>query len=307
MPTTPHKHLRPEVISRVARLEIQARQIVEGFLSGGHRSPYFGQSVEFVQHREYVPGDDVRRIDWKVWSKTDKVYVKLYEEDTNLRTTLIVDLSESMQFGSRAARSPHGLATKYDYACTTAATLAHLLLRQQDSVGLVAFDEAIRTQVPPHSKRSHLNDILLALDSEEPKQKTDIFDVLRHVAEAQGRRGMIVLISDLLVPRPGLFKGLKLLRHRGHDVLVFHVLDDEELDFNFTGTTKFEGMEELGDVLCDPRSLREGYLAAVQAYLDELRRFCAQQVIDYRTIRTSEHIDAVLLHYMNHRLGMVRN
>ena len=297
---TTHKHLKPEVIARVARLEIKARQIVEGFLSGGHRSPYFGQSVEFVQHREYVPGDDVRRIDWKVWSKTDKVYVKLYEEDTNLRTTLIVDLSESMKFGS-------GATTKYDYSCTIAATLAYLLLRQQDSVGLVAFDESIRTKVPPHSKHTHLNDILAALEAEEPQQKTDMFDVLRHVAEEQGRRGMIVLVSDLLAPRPGLFKGLKLLRHRGHDVLVFHVLDDEELDFNFAGTTKFEGMEELGDVLCDPRSLREGYLAAMQAYLDELRRFCAQQVIDYRTIRTSEHIDAVLLHYMNHRLGMVRN
>ncbi len=297
---TTHKHLKPEVIARVARLEIKARQIVEGFLSGGHRSPYFGQSVEFVQHREYVPGDDVRRIDWKVWSKTDKVYVKLYEEDTNLRTTLIVDLSESMKFGS-------GATTKYDYGCTIAATLAYLLLRQQDSVGLVAFDESIRTKVPPHSKHTHLNDILAALEAEEPQQKTDMFDVLRHVAEEQGRRGMIVLVSDLLAPRPGLFKGLKLLRHRGHDVLVFHVLDDEELDFNFAGTTKFEGMEELGDVLCDPRSLREGYLAAMQAYLDELRRFCAQQVIDYRTIRTSEHIDAVLLHYMNHRLGMVRN
>ena len=297
---TTHKHLRPEVIARVARLEIKARQIVEGFLSGGHRSPYFGQSVEFVQHREYVPGDDVRRIDWKVWSKTDKVYVKLYEEDTNLRTTLIVDLSESMRFGSKAT-------TKYDYGCTIAATLAYLLLRQQDSVGLVAFDEAIRTRVPPHSKRTHLNDILAALEAEEPQQKTDMFDVLRHVAEEQGRRGMIVLVSDLLVPRPGLFKGLKMLRHRGHDVLVFHVLDDEELDFNFAGTTKFEGMEELGDILCDPRSLREGYLAAMHTYLDELRRFCAQQVIDYRTVRTSEHIDAVLLHYMNHRLGMVRN
>ena len=297
---TTHKHLRPEVIARVARLEIKARQIVEGFLSGGHRSPYFGQSVEFVQHREYVPGDDVRRIDWKVWSKTDKVYVKLYEEDTNLRTTLIVDLSESMRFGSKET-------TKYDYGCTIAATLAYLLLRQQDSVGLVAFDEAIRTRVPPHSKRTHLNDILAALEAEEPQQKTDMFEVLRHVAEEQGRRGMIVLVSDLLVPRPGLFKGLKMLRHRGHDVLVFHVLDDEELDFNFAGTTKFEGMEELGDILCDPRSLREGYLAAMHTYLDELRRFCAQQVIDYRTVRTSEHLDAVLLHYMNHRLGMVRN
>ena len=205
-----------------------------------------------------------------------------------------------MRFGS-------GATTKYDYGCTIAATLAYLLLRQQDSVGLVAFDEAIRTKVPPHSKHTHLNDILAALEAEEPRQKTDMFDVLRHVAEEQGRRGMIVLVSDLLAPRPGLFKGLKLLRHRGHDVLVFHVLDDEELDFNFAGTTKFEGMEELGDVICDPRSLRDGYLAALHTYLEDLRRFCAQQVIDYRTIRTSEHIDAVLLHYMNHRLGMVRN
>lgn len=307
MSATRKKHLKPEVIGRVARLEIQARHIVEGFLSGGHRSPYFGQSVEFVQHREYVPGDDVRRIDWKVWSKTDKVYVKLYEEDTNLRTTLLVDLSESMQFGSGAGRSPYGLATKYDYACTTAATLAYLLLKQQDSVGLVAFDEGIRTRVPPHSKHTHLNDILVALETEEPKRKTDMFDVLRHVAEEQCRRGMIVLISDLLVPRPGLFKGLKLLRHRGHDVLVFHVLDDEELDFNYGGTTKFEGMEELGDVLCDPKSLREGYLQALHAYLNELRKFCAQQTIDYRTIRTSEHIDAVLLAYMHHRIGMMRH
>jgi uncharacterized protein (DUF58 family) len=294
------RFLRPEVIARVARLEIKARQIVEGFLSGMHRSPYFGQSVEFVQHREYVAGDDVRRIDWKVWSKTDKVYVKLYEEDTNLRTTLLVDLSESMQFGS-------GATTKYEYASTTAATLAYLLLRQQDSVGLVAFDQGIRSQVPPHSKHTHLHDILVALDAEEPKQKTDMYEVLRRVAEESSRRGMIVLVSDLLAPRPGLFKGLKLLRHRGHDVLIFHVLDDEELDFNYSGTTKFEGLEELGDVLCDPRSLREGYLEALKTYLEELRRFCAQQTIDYRTIRTSEHIDAVLLQYMHHRLGMHRN
>ena len=291
------RFLRPEELTRISRLEIRARHIVEGFLSGLHRSPYFGQSVEFVQHREYTQGDDTRRIDWKVWSKTDKYYIKQYEEDTNLRTTLVVDLSESMQFGS-------GAMSKYEYGCTVAAALSYLLLRQQDAVGLVAFDEQIRAQLPARSKRNHLHAILAALDSEKPEKKTDMFDILRHVAERRSRKGMIVIISDLFVERESLFRGLKLLRHRGHDVMILHIMDDEELDFHFAGTTKFEGMEEMGDVVCEPRSLREGYLAAVQAFLEELRRHCAQNVIDYQTIRTSEHLDAALAYYLNHRIGM---
>lgn len=291
------RFLLPEAISRIARLEVRARQIVEGFLSGLHRSPYFGQSIEFLQHREYVPGDDVRRIDWKVWSKTDKYYIKQYEEDTNLRTTLLVDLSESMLYGTSAM-------TKYDYACTIAAALTYLLLRQQDSVGLTVFDDGIRARVPPRSKRAHLLTVLNALDAGTPTKKTDIYSVLRQTAEEQSHRGMIVLISDLFVPRPGLFRGLQLLRHRGHDVLVFHVLDDQELDFSFTGTTRFEGMEAMGELVCDPRALREGYLQAMQSFLEEVRRHCSKSTIDYQTIRTSEHLDAALAHYMNHRIGM---
>ena len=291
------RFLLPEAISRISRLEVRARHIVEGFLTGMHRSPYFGQSVEFVQHREYVPGDDVRRIDWKVWSKTDKYYVKLFEEDTNLRTTLVVDLSESMLFGA-------GPMTKYEYGCTVAASLAYLLLRQQDSVGLVAFDDQVRARVPSRSKSSHLHSILEALASQKPAKKTGMYDILRQVAEEQSRKGMIVIISDLFVDRDGLFKGLKLLRHRGHDVLMLHVMDDEELDFNYAGTTKFEGMEEMGDLVCDPRALREGYLEAVNQFLADLRRHCARNTIDFQTIRTSEHLDAALAHYLNHRIGM---
>jgi uncharacterized protein (DUF58 family) len=297
------RFLLPEALSRIARLEVRARHIVEGFLTGLHRSPYFGQSVEFVQHREYAPGDDVRRIDWKVWSKTDKYYIKQFEEDTNLRTTLVVDLSESMLFGT-------GAMTKYEYACTVAASLAYLLLRQQDSVGLIAFDQEVRSRVPSRSKQTHLHAVLAALDAENPARKTDMYDVLRQVADEQWRKGMIVVISDLFVDRASLFKGLRLLRHRGHDVLLLHVMDDEELDFHYAGTTKFEGMEELGDLICDPRSLREGYLQAVEQFLGELRRHCAKNVIDYQTIRTSEHLDAALAHYLNHRIGMrqtVRN
>ncbi|MCH7990427.1 MAG: DUF58 domain-containing protein, partial [Planctomycetes bacterium] len=259
------RFLRPEELTRISRLEIRARHIVEGFLSGLHRSPYFGQSVEFVQHREYVQGDDIRRIDWKVWSKTDKYYIKQYEEDTNLRTTLVVDLSESMLFGS-------GAMSKYEYGCTVAAALSYLLLRQQDAVGLIAFDEQIRSQLPARSKRNHLHAILAALGSEKPEKKTDMFEILSHVAESRSRRGMIVIISDLFVDRESLFRGLKLLRHRGHDVMILHIMDDEELDFQFAGTTKFEGMEGMGDIVCEPRSLREGYLEAVEAFLEELRR-----------------------------------
>ncbi len=297
MTQTSQRFLPPDAVARIARLEIVARNVVEGFLSGRHRSPYFGQSVEFAQHREYAPGDDIRRIDWKVWSKTDRYYIKQYEEETNLRTTLLVDLSESMQFGS-------GKLTKYDYACQIAAALAYLLLRQQDSVGITTFDDKIRSRVPASSKQNHLHAILATLDQEQPAKKTDLQQLLAQVADEQTRRGLIVVISDLFVDRQGLFKGLKLLRTRGHDVMVMHVMDDEELDFNYTGTTKFEGMEETGDLVCDPRSLREGYLKAVAAFVEELHRNCARQMIDFQTIRTSQHLDAALAYYVTHRVGM---
>ncbi|TWT56713.1 hypothetical protein KOR42_00670 [Thalassoglobus neptunius] len=289
--------LPPEAISRISRLEIQARQVVEGFLSGQHRSPYFGQSIEFVQHREYVAGDDIRRVDWKVWSKTDKYYIKQYEEETNLRTSILVDASESMQFGS-------GDSTKFDYASTVAAALTYLLLRQQDAVSLSIFDEEIRTRTPSRSQQTHLGAILSVLAVQNPSQKTDMSQILRAVADEKSQRGMVVAISDLFVPPDDLFKGLRMLRKRGHDVLLFHILDDQELDFDFSGTTRFEGLEESGSLTCDPKSLREGYQNALQEFLEELRTRCARNVIDYQTIRTSEPIDAVLRHYMNHRVGL---
>ncbi|WP_437204658.1 DUF58 domain-containing protein [Planctomicrobium sp. SH664] len=291
------RHLPPDALARISRLEVKARHLVEGFLSGQHRSPFFGQSIEFVQHREYVPGDDVRRIDWKVWSKTDRYYVKQYEEETNLRTTLLVDASESMQFGPKDA-------TKYDYACSIAAALTYLLLRQQDAVSLAVFDEEIRGRAPSRSAQNHLGAILSVLAVDKPARKTSMLNLLRTVADEKSQRGMVVLISDLFCDRDDLFKGLKLLRQRGHDVLIFQILDDEELDFTFTGTTKFVGMEESGDLVCDPNSLRAGYLEAMTAFLDDLRRRCARNVIDFQTVRTSTPLDAVLRHYMNHRVGL---
>ena len=291
------RYLHPDAVKRISRLELRARHIVEGFLSGMHRSPYFGQSVEFLQHREYVPGDDLRRVDWKVWAKQDRLYVKQFEEDTNVRSTVLVDISASMQYGS-------GPLNKYEYGCTIAATLAYLLLRQQDSVGCVSFDEDIRIKVPPLSKRNHINSIIQALASDSPKDKTDLYSIFRQVAETSPRRGMMIVISDLLGDRDGLVKGLKLLRQRGHDVMVFHVMDDDELDFPFSGPTRFDGLELPDHLNCNPRALRKGYLEALDRFLDHVRRSCAQNTIDYALIRTSQPLDAVLAAYLSNRLGM---
>lgn len=288
------RFLHPDVIQRISRLELRARYVVEGFLSGMHRSPYFGQSVEFLQHREYAWGDDLRYLDWKVWAKQDRYYVKQFEEDTNLRCTLLCDVSHSMRYGPETWN-------KYEYGCTIAASLAYLLLRQQDAVGCVAFDESIRTTIPQRTKRNHLDTIVRALDVSRPQKKTDLYGVLHMVAETYPRRGVVVLISDLLVERRGLFRGLKLLRSRGHDILVFHVLHDDEIDFPFTGPTRFEGLESPDIVRCNPRALREGYLAALRAYLEEVRRGCTRNAVDYMLLRTSQPLDAALAAFLSSR------
>jgi len=293
----PRRFLHPATIARLSRLDLRARQVVEGFIAGMHRSPFFGQSVEFVQHREYTPGDDIRHLDWKVWSKTDRFYVKQYEEETNLRSWLLVDVSESMHYG-------RGPLDKYAYACTIAACLAYLLLRQQDAVGLITFDDAVRQVVPARSHRMHLDDVLRGLDASRPRAKTDIEGILRQAANRIVSRGMIILVSDLLVDRAPLFRGLEMLLHRRHDVLVFHVLDEDELSFPFAGITRFEGMEELPHLVCDPRALRAGYLEALEEYLTEVRRGCAQREIDYALVKTSDYLDAVLAKFLHVRASL---
>jgi uncharacterized protein (DUF58 family) len=289
--------LHPEAIKRIARLELRARHVVEGFLSGMHRSPYFGQSVEFTQHREYVPGDDLRHVDWKVWARQDRLYVKQFEEDTNLRCTLLVDVSNSMSYG-------RGPLNKYEYACTIAGSLAYLVLQQQDAVGCLAFDEKIRTRVPLRTKRNHITSIVDSLAVTTPQDKTDMYTILRGAAESLPRRGMMVLISDLLADVDGTLKGIKMLRQQGHDILVFHILDDDELDFPFSGPMRFDGLESAEHLNCNPRALREGYLDALQAFLEKIRRGCARHTADYALIRTSQPLDAALATYLSNRLGM---
>jgi uncharacterized protein (DUF58 family) len=290
------RFLHPEAIKRISRLDLRARHIVEGFLSGMHRSPYFGQSVEFLQHREYVVGDDLRHVDWKVWARQDRLYVKQFEEDTNLRCTMLVDTSNSMQYGN-------GPLDKYEYACTIAASLAYLVLHQQDAVGCISFDDHLRQRVPIRSKRNHIFSIIKALDNEKPRDKTEILSVLSSVAETVPRRGMMVLVSDLLADPAATIRGLKMLRQRGHDVLVFHVMDDDELDFPFSGPTRFDGLEMDQFLNCNPRSLRDGYMEALGEFLETIRHQCARNMIDYALIRTSESLDAVLARYLSNRLG----
>jgi uncharacterized protein (DUF58 family) len=291
------RFLHPEAIKRISRLELRARHVVEGFLSGMHRSPYFGQSVEFRQHREYAAGDDLRHVDWKVWARQDRLYVKQFEEDTNLRCTLLVDVSRSMHYG-------RGAMNKHEYACTIAASLAYLVLKQNDAIGCVSFDEKLRRTVPSRTRQSHLSSVIESLRISEPRDKTEMYAVLRGVAENYPRRGMIVLISDLLADRDATLKGLRLLRQRGHDVLVFHVMDDDELDFPFNGPMRFEGLESSDFLTCNPRALRDGYLEALENFLEVLRRSCAKHTIDYALVRTSQPLDAALATYLCSRLGM---
>jgi len=292
--------LRPEEIAKISRLELRARHVVEGFVAGLHRSPYFGQSTEFVQHREYVAGDDARRIDWKVWSRSDRYYIKQYEEDTNVRVVLLVDGSESMDFGD-------GPLTKFDYARTVASALALLALRQNDSVGAGLFDTEIRSIIPSSSRHNHLQSILATLSSERAAGDTDMTKVLRRAAESMNHRSIVILISDLLCDRDALFKGLQLLRQRKHEVLIMHVMDDQELDFDYSGTLRFDGLESAGRLTCDPAALRSGYLQAMEQFLETVRRRCASSLIDYKLVRTSEYLDAALSQFLNFRIGMTRN
>lgn len=306
MPDTddPKRFLHPATLAKVGRLDLRAKQVVEGYVTGMHKSPFFGQSVEFAQHREYSTGDDLRHLDWKVWSKTDKYYVKQFEAETNLRASLVVDTSESMIYG-RDKHKKAGTLDKYEYACTAAACLAYLIVRQQDSAGVVSFGWDIKQAIPPRSSLRQLDAITKVLDLSRPAaaDKTDIRRVMQQIAEATTRRRMVIIFSDLLTDRESIFKGIEMLRHLRHDVLVFHVLDDDELDFEFSGMTRFEGMEALPDLFCDPRALRHGYLEALEEYLVEVRRGLTRMGVDYTLVRTSDYLDAVLSRVLFRRMS----
>lgn len=302
MTDAPSKYLRPDVLARLTGLELRARRVVEGFVSGQHRSPYRGYSVEFAEHREYVPGDDIRHIDWRVYGRADRFFIKQYEEETNLRTYLIVDCSASMRYPEH----PHGdRLTKFEYAATAAASLAFLLTHQQDAVGLTLFDEDVRAELPPASSPAHLRGLLLAMEAARLEAPTRMAGVFTSLAGRLRRRGLVVLISDLLADPDEVIRGLDLLRFNRHDVVVFHVLDQDERTFPFQENTLFEGLERPDQQLfVDPPSLRAAYLQVLDEFVRRLRDECVDRRIDYVDLTTAEPLDVVLRRYLAARASV---
>jgi uncharacterized protein (DUF58 family) len=296
MTEIPTNYLDPRVLDKVARLELRARLVVEGFVTGMHKSPYRGFSVEFAQHREYVPGDDLRHLDWKIYGKSDRYVIKQYEEETNLRAHLFLDQSESMNYGS------DGTLSKFDYSATACASLAYMIQQQADAVGLTLFDEAVAKQVPPSNTRQSLGHLFAGLEGAKTReQKTKIGTVLHELAGQLKQRGMVMIFSDLFDEPKEVIQGLREIRSRGHDVIVFHVMDHDELEFPFERMTMFEGMEQLPELLCDPKSLRDAYLAEVNGFAEEIRKGCLAQRIDYVRVDTTNPLDVVLTSYLSAR------
>lgn len=294
------KFLDPQTLAKLQGLELRARLIVEGYVSGVHRSPYHGFSIEFAEHREYVQGDDLRYVDWKVFGKTDKYYLKQYEEETNLVSYMVLDTSESMRYKSDAAA-----LSKLEYAQCVAAALSYLVLQQQDSVGLVTFDKGIRALVRASSNPSHLKQLLHVMEHTVADRKTQTGPIFHDLAERLKKRGIVVILSDLFDDVNSIIAGLKHLRHRRHEVIIFHVLDPAELDFPFKNTTLFKGLEQLPDVLTDPRALRDAYLAEFGKFLQAVKKGCRTQHIDYVQLRTDQSLEVALTSYLASRMNRV--
>lgn len=292
----PREYLDPRVLDQIKRLDLRARLVVEGYVQGMHKSPYRGYSVEFAQHREYVPGDDIRFLDWKVYGKSDRLYVKEFEEETNLKAHVFLDQSESMQYGQERR--------KFDYAATMAASLSFLIQQQADSVGLELFDEGAITQIPPSNSRAQVNKILKALSEATPTGKTKIAKVLNELADKSVRKGLVIVISDLFDEPAEILASLKHLRLRGQDVLLFHVLDRDEVEFPFQRMTLFEGLEAMPELLCDPKSLRDAYLNELRQFEEQIRKGCAAQKIDYQRVVTDQALDVVLTTYLAKRAAL---
>jgi len=297
MPWTAHDRpfLDPAVVARLGTLELKARTIVEGFLSGLHRSPFKGFSVEFAEYRQYIHGDDLSTIDWKVYARSDRYYVKKFEEETNLDCHLMIDVSGSMAYGGH-----HGMS-KFEYGACLAASLAYLMNRQRDAVGLTAFDENIVSMLPSSSRSGHLRATLLTLDRLTPGRTTNVSKPLHQLADSLSKRGMVVLISDLLDDPDEVIRGLKHFQFRGTDVIVFHILDPDEIDFPFERVTRFEDLETSEEVSAVPGAVRSHYVREMGALIERYRRELGGAGIDYQLLRTSYPLELALMSYLSTR------
>ncbi|MGD2108181.1 MAG: DUF58 domain-containing protein [Phycisphaerae bacterium] len=302
------RYLDPDVLAKISGLELRARLIVEGFFSGMHHSPTHGASVEFADHRAYAQGDDLRYIDWKLFGKTDKYYIKEFEQETNLDVMLVVDNSESMHYrGASGAKASDRVGmTKFEYATAVSAAISYLALQQQDSVGLSLFDERLTEFLKPSNSMLHWKTLVQELSGQAGRAKTSLERVLHELAERLGHRMLIMLISDLFDDCDEILRGLKHLRYRHHEIVVMNVWDAAELTFPFSGPMMFDGLESMGKLLVDPRSLRDRYLEEVERFRKRLRSGCGHMQIDYVVFNTTDALDIALSGYLATRSARLR-
>lgn len=293
--STAEKYLKPEVIRQIKRLDLRAQFIVRGFLHGLHASPFHGFSVEFSEHRKYTPGDDPKDIDWLIYAKTDKYYVKKYEAETNITGYLVMDLSRSMGYTYRQT------LTKFEYAICLAAALCYLMIHQQDPVGVLTFDEKIRNSLAPKSRRTHLGDVLSLLTRLKPEGLTDVAQSLTQIAAMLRHASLVMVFSDLLTEPEPVLQALHRLRHRGHDVILFHILDEAEVRFPFEGMVELEEPETHQRLRLDASAFRRDYLAELESFRETYRRECYQSGIDYVPLDTSMQFDKALTEYLMRR------
>ncbi len=288
-------YLRPEVVSRLSSMELRARLVVEGFITGLHKSPYHGFSVEFAEHRQYMPGDEIRRIDWKIYGRTDRYYIKQFEEETNLKSYLLLDASRSMAY------KEEGAVTKLQYASYLSAALAYLMMRQQDAVGLVVYDEKVRRYLPPHSTKAYLQTLLLELQATVAENATGTAAALNNIAERIKRRGLVIVFSDLFDDPADVMGALKHFRYNQNEVILFHILDPRERNFNFGRDAIFKDMESGERIMTQPYQIQRAYKEAIQDYISYFKRQCRDQQIDYVLLDTSVPYDVALLEYLKKR------
>jgi len=289
------KYFDPNVLSKISNMELRARLVVEGFITGLHHSPYHGFSVEFAEHRQYMPGDEIRNIDWKVFGKTDRYYVKQYEEETNLKSYLIVDASSSMAF-----RGDNRI-TKLEYVSFLASALAYLMVRQQDAVGLTIFDETIRTTLPPHATSVFLVEIFKALSRLQPSNRTNTTKSLHSIAEQIKRRGLVIIFSDLFDVSNDVLSALKHFRHKKNEVILFHILNPMERTFSFENDALFKDMETREEMITRPHHIRKAYQEALNDFIAFYRKECRENMIDYVLLDTATPFDTALLEYLHKR------
>jgi uncharacterized protein (DUF58 family) len=287
----------PKILARVGNLDLLARTVVDGFINGLHRAPFFGASIDFAEHRGYVAGDDIRRVDWRLYARTDRYYIKQYEADTNTNFTILFDISKSMSFGSRGV-------TKLEYGSFLAACLAYLAHRQRDRVGIVTFDSDIVTQVPASAK--HFDQVLHTLDRAKPERPGHLSAPLHRMAEFFKRRGILLLISDFYDDPDTILDAIKPLRFLGNDLIVFHVLDPQEIDFEFDDASTFQDLESGEQVPVVPQSFRAEYRRLIREHIDRLSTKFSEQRIDYALLNTTEPLDRALFSYLSSREKLMR-